>query len=148
MSTREITVLSFRLAGVYVLLQFIDALAALAGMVGISSQVRSGPVGLISLAAILRTTAYGVVAWALLLCTGRLVNFFVRIDADHPRITPVQPTCRHCGYNLTGNTSGRCPECGTSLSSPAPPVPQVLMSNDQMSGGHEGQDRVQNSTKA
>lgn len=21
--------------------------------------------------------------------------------------------CRKCGYNLTGNTSGRCPECGT-----------------------------------
>jgi hypothetical protein len=21
--------------------------------------------------------------------------------------------CRHCGYNLTGNTSGVCPECGT-----------------------------------
>ncbi len=21
--------------------------------------------------------------------------------------------CMHCGYNLTGNTSGTCPECGT-----------------------------------
>jgi hypothetical protein len=21
--------------------------------------------------------------------------------------------CRHCGYDLTGNTSGVCPECGT-----------------------------------
>lgn len=21
--------------------------------------------------------------------------------------------CQHCGYNLTGNVSGRCPECGT-----------------------------------
>ncbi len=21
--------------------------------------------------------------------------------------------CTHCGYNLTGNTTGRCPECGT-----------------------------------
>lgn len=20
--------------------------------------------------------------------------------------------CEHCGYNLTGNTTGRCPECG------------------------------------
>ncbi len=20
--------------------------------------------------------------------------------------------CQNCGYNLTGNTSGRCPECG------------------------------------
>jgi hypothetical protein len=23
--------------------------------------------------------------------------------------------CRECGYNLTGNTSGRCPECGTPI---------------------------------
>jgi len=23
--------------------------------------------------------------------------------------------CRNCGYNLTGNTSGICPECGTPL---------------------------------
>jgi len=22
--------------------------------------------------------------------------------------------CRICGYNLTGNVSGRCPECGTA----------------------------------
>ena len=22
--------------------------------------------------------------------------------------------CQHCGYNLTGNTSGNCPECGTN----------------------------------
>ena len=23
--------------------------------------------------------------------------------------------CRRCGYDLTGNTSGRCPECGIRL---------------------------------
>jgi hypothetical protein len=23
--------------------------------------------------------------------------------------------CRHCGYNLTGNVSGTCPECGTAM---------------------------------
>ncbi len=23
--------------------------------------------------------------------------------------------CRECGYNLTGNASGRCPECGWEL---------------------------------
>ncbi len=23
--------------------------------------------------------------------------------------------CQHCGYNLTGNVSGRCPECGTAV---------------------------------
>jgi hypothetical protein len=24
-------------------------------------------------------------------------------------------TCGQCGYNLTGNSSGRCPECGTEI---------------------------------
>lgn len=26
--------------------------------------------------------------------------------------------CEHCGYDLTGNVSGRCPECGTPIASP------------------------------
>ena len=25
--------------------------------------------------------------------------------------------CQKCGYNLTGNVSGRCPECGTPVKS-------------------------------
>ena len=25
------------------------------------------------------------------------------------------PRCEACGYNLTGNTSGRCPECGNDV---------------------------------
>jgi hypothetical protein len=29
------------------------------------------------------------------------------------RQTPVGRHCRVCGYDLTGNVSGRCPECGT-----------------------------------
>lgn len=28
------------------------------------------------------------------------------------------PNCRCCGYNLTGNTSGLCPECGTPVANP------------------------------
>jgi len=27
--------------------------------------------------------------------------------------------CQHCGYNLTGNVSGRCPECGSSVAGAA-----------------------------
>jgi hypothetical protein len=30
---------------------------------------------------------------------------------EHRRIPPAH--CQHCGYDLTGNVSGRCPECGT-----------------------------------
>ncbi len=33
---------------------------------------------------------------------------------DHRRRPPGH--CRICGYNLTGNVSGVCPECGTSIS--------------------------------
>ena len=27
-----------------------------------------------------------------------------------------RPYCQECGYDLTGNASGRCPECGTDWS--------------------------------
>jgi hypothetical protein len=37
--------------------------------------------------------------------------------------------CLTCGYNLTGNTSGRCPECGTAVpglaGDVAAPVPRA-----------------------
>ncbi len=29
------------------------------------------------------------------------------------------PTCKRCRYNLTGNTSGICPECGTAVAGKA-----------------------------
>ena len=32
---------------------------------------------------------------------------------DRRRISPGH--CRNCGYNLTGNLSGTCPECGNSV---------------------------------
>jgi rubrerythrin len=28
-----------------------------------------------------------------------------------------RPLCRECGYDLTGNLSGQCPECGTLIGS-------------------------------
>lgn len=35
-----------------------------------------------------------------------------------PRIHPIG-FCAKCGYDLTGNQSGRCPECGTGSARPA-----------------------------
>jgi predicted RNA-binding Zn-ribbon protein involved in translation (DUF1610 family) len=28
---------------------------------------------------------------------------------------PAVPNCHRCGYNLSGNVSGRCPECGEQI---------------------------------
>ena len=37
---------------------------------------------------------------------------------DHRR-RPLPGHCRKCNYNLTGNTSGVCPECGNEIETPA-----------------------------
>lgn len=33
--------------------------------------------------------------------------------------------CLRCGYNLTGNTTGRCPECATAVGEPTGPSPRM-----------------------
>ncbi len=45
--------------------------------------------------------------------------------ATRPPFVPEGRYCLSCGYDLTGNVSGRCPECGTLIESPekVPPVP-------------------------
>ncbi len=39
-----------------------------------------------------------------------LMAFIAR--AALPSLEPSEGLCPNCGYNLTGNTSGKCPECG------------------------------------
>ncbi len=46
----------------------------------------------------------GIVGFQVMLVLGSAL----RAPADHV------PRCRHCGYNLTLNATGTCPECGTS----------------------------------
>jgi hypothetical protein len=43
---------------------------------------------------------------------------------DRRRIPPGH--CRECGYNLTGNVSGICPECGTPVPQSSKPDGQVV----------------------
>ncbi|NLE60303.1 MAG: RDD family protein [Planctomycetes bacterium] len=38
--------------------------------------------------------------------------------ATRQPFAPAGRYCRVCGYDLTGNLSGRCPECGTEIRSP------------------------------
>ena len=53
-------------------------------------------------------------SWILVFITSVLpawsLSRFVRIRLKRPA-----NLCQFCGYNLTGNTSGTCPECGTPI---------------------------------
>jgi hypothetical protein len=65
----------------------------------------------------LRGTGWGVVPWegsALGLVVGLLA---LRL---RPR-RPLPGICHACRYDLTGNVSGVCPECGTEVIAPLPP---------------------------
>jgi predicted RNA-binding Zn-ribbon protein involved in translation (DUF1610 family) len=61
------------------------------------------------------------VSWTLLGAgVGTLVGFFrkaarYRRRRRSRRIRRGPPRCAKCGYNLTGNVSGVCPECGTPI---------------------------------
>lgn len=51
--------------------------------------------------------------WAIMIVGWIPFAFYViRSMGRHSRRT-VHPTC-HCGYDLTGNVSGTCPECGST----------------------------------
>ena len=57
-----------------------------------------------------------VVVAGCLLVVSRIIHWY-----DPPRTTPLLRRhapghCRARGYNLTANTSGVCPECGTPVS--------------------------------
>ncbi|HEY8747029.1 MAG TPA: hypothetical protein VIM11_03575 [Tepidisphaeraceae bacterium] len=53
--------------------------------------------------------------WAVLLLTSILPVAWVVSRVRRKRIS-FCPTCPNCTYNLTGNTSGVCPECGAPIS--------------------------------
>lgn len=55
-----------------------------------------------------------------------------------PVVTFPPHCCRHCGYDLTGNTSGVCPECGTTINHRNKPT---IKAHRQAS--HEPADPVQ-----
>ena len=50
-----------------------------------------------------------VPVWLAFVVFSVLTAIFLRRE----RIAPGY--CQHCGYDLTGNVSGRCPECGEAI---------------------------------
>ena len=55
-------------------------------------------------------------SWLLVAITGTLPAFwFRRWRRDRRATDDGMPHCTKCGYNLTGNVSGICPECGTPV---------------------------------
>jgi hypothetical protein len=46
---------------------------------------------------------------------GPVLGFGIALSPAVERSHKIRGTCRVCGYNLTGNVSGRCPECGTTV---------------------------------
>lgn len=45
------------------------------------------------------------------------------VIAVQPRTRPALHACKRCKYDLAGNTSGRCPECGTLIPGGYVPAP-------------------------
>ena len=63
--------------------------------------------------------------WATLLTYGvgavvGVVSYFVTWKRGEAKERARQGRCLKCGYDLTGNISGVCPECGTAVEQPEP----------------------------
>lgn len=56
-----------------------------------------------------------MVSWMLVMLLAPVLFIAVAvavITAKSRQQTPTGPLCGNCGYNLTGSTTNRCPECG------------------------------------
>jgi hypothetical protein len=87
---------------------------ALAGLAAASVWLlRAAPPSLLALlVVVLIRTCYGVAAASLAFATRFLVRAIKdRTDTRAYRLR--HGLCLPCGYNLTGNLSGTCPECGS-----------------------------------
>ncbi|MCP4246960.1 MAG: hypothetical protein GY778_07910 [bacterium] len=62
---------------------------------------------------------WGIAAVTILACWGLLLSFRRTIRRSLWRTLMDQgiPCCTSCGYDLSGNTSGACPECGATIRS-------------------------------
>ncbi|GEM_PF-4559013 len=74
-----------------------------------------------------------ILCWALI-GPPAIFGLLILVRAARRHVLPNHPHCSKCAYDLTGNRSDRCPECGQDLDSPAallrsrPFLEQLLMS--------------------
>lgn len=66
----------------------------------------------------LRFVIMGSGVTGVLVVTCRLVA--TQRDRWQALIRPKRGFCQTCGYDLTGNTTGTCPECGTTVEGTTP----------------------------
>lgn len=55
-----------------------------------------------------------IILYALLLVLSATLWWFLPVVYETPGL------CRRCGYDLTGNISGKCPECGSAIDQVVP----------------------------
>jgi hypothetical protein len=60
--------------------------------------------------------ALGLPMWVPLLIAS---YFAIQAERQYRRQEAKRGCCIRCGYDLTGNVSGRCPECGNAVDDPA-----------------------------
>jgi uncharacterized membrane protein YdcZ (DUF606 family) len=68
------------------------------------------------------TVLTGVLRWPSLSFLGALTSFVMSplitamiVEVFELLVDPLHPNCQICEYDLTGNVSGICPECGTPI---------------------------------
>jgi peptidoglycan/LPS O-acetylase OafA/YrhL len=56
--------------------------------------------------------------WLIAATTGLIIGLLaIRREERRKKVIFSRRFCRHCSYNLTGNVSGACPECGEKVRS-------------------------------
>jgi hypothetical protein len=82
-----------------------------------------------------RSGNFGVRCYIPLWIPAAVIVFFIARSVRKAGGPDVGPRCAVCGYNLTGNVSGRCPECGTTSAERLQQYPRQAFGRAVLLGG-------------